>query len=435
AAAPVRESAAAVAPAVADAARPASVAPAAMPLPESRTAGSVPLSPLRPLEPLRPLGAMTGFSVAAPGMGGAPAVTVPEGMPFGAAVTFAETMWKGVSSPLKVFFQAGSDLYADVEVTLFNGTEALQRRALGYRPATDRIPFSFNVTPRVAGTVELTVRFSCMRDGMTEPDGFVAVFPVRVLDRAAANIQINAQTIVSGTGASVLQHNSGINLPNLRDPSWESAKTLSSPLAVELECCAPRLTLTAENGGQIHLLALGADETLVCGRHDACDYVIRLFDQASGKPDNLRSKYISRRHFRLSVAGGRTLRVADGSETASAGGTQLNGREVDVRGSVIGRGVSRLELGRKSFPEGVLAFDLDLKVCDDGLLSGFVLARTDGVDERVLAIVNRRVSCGGCAWGWNGRCFLFSGRKIVPGMTVEVDGVPYRIGRYHQRKE
>ncbi len=395
------------------------------------------LPPLRPLDPIAPFGGMTGYPPF--GASVAPPVEIPDGMPFGATVTFPETMWKGWSSPVKIVFQAVEDLYADVTVALFNGPNEVQRHPLGYRPTTERLTFPLNVCPKVAGTVELTVRFFCVRDGMDDPDVFSAVFPVRVLDHASPNsITIDTKVEVNGAGASLLQyHSPAVSGINLRDPRVEQSRAVTHQLAVDLEGGAPRLTLTGA-GKMIQLWALGSDETMVCGRHDTCDYVVRVFDRECHQMDKSRSMCLSRRHFRLTVSDGRRLRIFDGMEgEPSTWGVQVEGNEVGPGGMVIPRGVSHLTFGAKApnYPEGVVGFTLELFICDDGLISGFTLVRDDGLDEQVVAIVSRKVPCGGCDWVWNGKCFLVSGRKIVPGMSVEVAGVPYRAGRYHQRKE
>ena len=71
---------------------------------------------------------------------------------------------------------------------------------------------------------------------------------------------------------------------------------------------------------------------------------------------------------------------------------------------------------------------------DDGSLAGFTIMRGDGLDERVVAIVSRTVPLDGNAFAWDGKKFLLDGKKIVPGVSMDVAGVPYAVGAFHQKK-
>ena len=367
-------------------------------------------------------------------------IVIPDGMPFGARVTFAESMWRGVASPMKIMFRAARDIYADVTVSVLNGEEELYRRAYGCRPPcvgdSNNQPFSFNVCPRMPGTkIELTARFECIRYGSPEPDVFEAVFPVCVYEEQSHHINIDASTNVSGAGASVLQYKNNIGGGiAIRDRRFEPIKMVSMPLEPSLAAAPRRLTLECE-GGMIHLWALKRDETIVCGRNDACDYMLRVFDNGTGEPDRNRSMVISGRHFRFVVSGGRNLRVADGDEAPSTHGTSIGEVDVGTNGAVLSEGKYGICLGTKYTPHGVLSLDVDVARNDDGSLAGFSCVRDDGLDERVVAIVSRTVPFEGGAFAWDGKRFLFDGKRIMPGVSVVIAGKSYEVMAFHQRKK
>ena len=364
-------------------------------------------------------------------------VVIPEEMPFGAQVTFAETMWVGVASPVKVSFKAARDIYADVTVAILNGTETLQRRAHGCRPFRNTIVFSFNVLPRMPGAlIELTVRFECKRDGSPEPDVFEALFPIRVLAEQSHHINIDASTVVNGSGASVIQYkNSTGGRLSFEDRRFGPVQNITLPLNPTLAASPLRLTLLNETS-MIHLWSLKAGETVVCGRNDACDYVLRVFDKTSKMADDEMSAVLSRRHFRFIVEKGRTLRVADGVDGPSACGTSIGEMSVGAEGVQLGEGRHSIVLGAKYMPRGVLTLSVEVsRNADDGSLAGFAMERDDGLDERVVAIVSRSVSFGGSSLAWDGKRFLFCGKKIIPGVAVEIAGKSYEVRTYHQRKK
>ena len=358
-----------------------------------------------------------------------------EGMPFVAQVTFSSPMWKDVASPMKIKFKAVRDIYADVSVSVLNCGEELYRRSYGRRPYREEIVFSFNVRPRMPGTeIELTARFECSRDGSPEPDTFEAVFPVCVYEEQSHHININASTNVSGAGASVLQYKNNIGGIAVRDRRFESTKRVTLPLEVSLAAAPRRLTLERE-GGMVHLWALERNETIVCGRNDACDYMLRVFDSGTGAPDRDKSMVISGRHFRFVVSGGRNLRVADGDEVPSTHGTSIGEVDVGAKGVLLSEGRYGISLGTKYTLHGVLSLDLDVTRNDDGSLAGFSCVRSDGLDERVVAIVSRTVPFEGGAFAWDGKRFLFDGQRIIPGVSVEIAGKSYEVRAFHQRKK
>ena len=356
-------------------------------------------------------------------------------MPFSAQVTFAKRMWRDVASPMKISFKAARDIYADVAVSVLNCGEELYRRACGSRPRPEEV-FSFNVRPRMAGTaIELTVRFECSRDGSPEPDVFEAIFPVCVYDEQSHHINIDASTNVSGTGASVLQYKNNIGEGlAIRDRRFEPVQTVSMPLELSLAAAPRRLTLERD-GGMIHLWALKRDETVVCGRNDACDYMLRVFDSGTGEPDRDKSMVISGRHFRFVVSGGRNLRVADGDEVPSTHGTSIGEVDVGANGVALFEGSYGISLGTKYAPHGVLLLDVDVTRNDDGSLAGFSCVRRDGLDERMVAIASRTVPFEGGAFAWDGKRFLFDGKRIIPGVSVKIAGKSYEVRAFHQRKK
>lgn len=363
-------------------------------------------------------------------------VCAQEGMPFASQVMFARPMWKDVASPMKIKFKASRDIYADVAVSVLNCGEELYRRSYGGRPYQDEIVFSFNIRPRMPGTeIELTARFECIRDGSPEPDTFEAVFPVCVYDEQSHHINIDASTNVNGAGASVLQYKNNIGGGiAIRDRRFEPVETVSMSLEPSLAAAPRRLTLECE-GGMIHLWALKRDETIVCGRNDACDYMLRVFDNGTGAPDRDRSMVISGRHFRFVVSGGRSLRVADGDEAPSTHGTSIGEVDVGTNGAVLFEGKYGICLGTKYTPRGVLSLDVDVARNDDGSLAGFSCVRGDGLDERVVAIVSRTVPFEGGAFAWDGKRFLFDGKRIIPGVSVVIAGKSYEVRAFHQRKK
>ena len=354
---------------------------------------------------------------AAAGQTAIPPVSIPDGMPFGAGVSFPETMWALVASPVKVRFRAARDIYSDVSVSILNGRDELARRVHGCRPFREEITFSFNVRPRMPGAaIELTARFECKRDGSDDPDVFEGVFAVRVLEEQAHHINIDASTVVNGTGASVVQYKNGIGGGlQISDRRFAPTGTVSIPLELALAATPRRLTL-ARNGGAIHLWALEPDETVVCGRHDDCDYVLRVFDKQTGAIDNDRSAVISRRHFRFAIKGGRTVRVADGADdgTPSACGTSIGESEIPTTGAPLAEGAYCIDLGTRYVRRGVLALSVEVTTNDDGSLAGFSIGRDDGLDEKVVAIASRTVPFGGGRFSWDGKRFLFDGVKIIP---------------------
>ena len=362
-------------------------------------------------------------------------VCAQEGMPFATQVTFAKTMWKGVSSPVKIKFRAVRDIYADVAVSVLNCGEELCRRRYGGRPYQEEIVFSFNVRPRMPGTeIELTARFECVRDGSPEPDVFEAVFPVCVYEEQSHHINIDASTNVSAAGASVLQYKNNIGGIAVPDRRFASTQRVTRPLEPSLAAAPRRLTLECEDG-MIHLWALKRDETIVCGRNDACDYMLRVFDNGTGAPDRDRSMVISGRHFRFVVSGGRSLRVADGDEAPSTHGTSIGEVDVGTNGAMLFEGKYGICLGTKYTPRGVLSLDVDVARNDDGSLAGFSCVRGDGLDERVVAIVSRTVPFEGGTFAWDGKRFLFDGKRIIPGVQVEIAGKSYEVRAFHQRKK
>ena len=367
-----------------------------------------------------------------------PPVSIPDGMPFGASVSFAETMWAHVASPVRVRFRAARDIYSDVSVSILNGKDELARRSHGCRPFRDETTFSFNLPPRMPGAaIELTARFECVRDGSDDPDVFEGPFSVCVLEENSHHISIDASTIVSGAGASVVQYKNDIGGGIVfSDRRFAPTGTVTQPLELSLAATPRRLTLARE-GGAIHLWALLPDETVVCGRSDDCGYVLRVFDKDGGGADDERSNVISRRHFRLAVAGGRTLRVADGADEGapSSCGTSIGEMEISPRGVPLGEGAYSIDLGTRYTRRGVLSLAVEVTVNDDGSLAGFSIGRDDGLDERVVAIASRTVPFGGGRFSWDGRRFLFDGVKIVPGVSVEVDGNAYEVRTYRQRKK
>lgn len=363
---------------------------------------------------------------------------IPNGMPFGASVTFADTMWSGVASPVRIAFKAVRDIYANVAVSILNGVEVLDRRVHGCRPFQDEIVFTFNIRPRMPGaSIELTVKFECKRDGSDDPDIFEGAFSVRVLEEQSHHINIDASTVVNGAGASVLQYKNdiggGFSVPDRR---FAPTNTVSLPIDVSLASTPRRLTLTRE-GGRIHLWSLEPDETIVCGRNDDCDYVLRVFDSHAGVADENRSTVISRRHFRFDLKGGRTLRIADGADegSSSACGTSIGEMEIPSRGIPLAEGSYCVDLGTKFTRHGVLTLTVKVTMNDDGSLAGFSIERSDGLGEQVVAIVSRTVPFGGGRFAWDGRRFLFNGNRIIPGVLVDVDGAAYEVRTYHQRKK
>ena len=392
--------------------------------------------PVPEFQRLEPFGS-TGVNMGSKGPSDVPPLEIPEGMPFGAQVTFAKPMWRGVASPMKIAFKAARDIYADVTVSVLNGDEELYRRAYGCRPFQDEIKFSFNVRPRMPGTsIELTARFECRRDGSLEPDVFDAVFPVCVYEEQSHNININASTNVSGNGASVIKYKESVGDGiAIRDRRFEPTQCITQPLEPLLAAAPRRLTLERD-GEMIHLWALTADETIVCGRNDDCDYLLRVFDRDTGIVDNDKSAVISRRHFRFVLVGGRTLRVMDGVDSPSACGTSIGEMSVGKEGVVLREGGYGIDIGTRYTPRGVLS--LDVKVTsngDDGSLAGFSIVRSDGLNERVVAIVSRTVPFEGGTFAWDGKRFLFSGKRIIPGVSVEVAGKSYEVRAFHQRKK
>lgn len=410
------------------------------------TGGSVPFPPLgelpeMPLQRFTPLGSFDGAlqsgNAVKPPETPSP-VAVPDGMPFGAHVIFAERMWVGVASPVKIAFKSARDIYSNVSVSVLNGDEKLYCRSHGCRPFLNEIVFSFNVRPRMPGTsIELTVRFECSRDGSPDPDVFDAVFPIDVYEEQAHHINIDASTIVNGTGASVLQYknNAGSSF-SFEDRRFGPVKNVTLPLQPSLAASPHRLTLLHDET-MIHLWALGADETVVCGRDDRCDYMLRVFDKVTGMADRDRSVVISRRHFRFKIEGGRDFIVADGADAPSAYGTSIGEMALGMEGALFKDGKFCIDLGTKYTPRGVLSLDVEVVRNTDcyGSLAGFTITREDGLDECVVAIVNRSVAFGGGAFAWDGRRFLFEGRKIIPGVAVEISGKPYEVRAYHQRKK
>lgn len=399
--------------------------------------GAMPELSLPRFRPIESFGGAKGSSLHPGSNGGIPPVAVPDDMPFGAQVTFAETMWVGVASPVKIAFKAARDIYADVVVTVLNDTEVLQRRAHGCRPFLNEIVFSFNVRPRMPGSmIELTVRFECKRDGSLDPDVFEGMFPVCVLEEQVHHINIDASTVVNGSGASVVQYknNAGGGI-SIEDRRFVPTRNISLPLQLSLTATPLRLTL--EHGtDRIHLWALGSDETVVCGRCTDCDYLLRVFDKETDSFCDERSSVISRRHFRFVLNGGRTLRVADGVDAPSACGTSIGEMPVGGEGVSLGEGRHCIDLGTKYTPHGVLSLDVEVaRNEDDGSLAGFTIARGDGLEERVVAIVSRSVAFGDGAFAWDGRRFLFNGVKIIPGLSVSVGGKDYEVRTYHQRKK
>lgn len=358
-----------------------------------------------------------------------------DGMPFAAEVTFARPMWKDVASPLKIKFTVARDIYSDVGVSVLNCNEERYRLSCGSRPYPQHV-FSFNVRPRMSGSeIELVARFECIRDGSPEPDTFEAVFPVCVYEEQSHHINIDASTNVSGAGASVLQYKNNIGDGfAIRDRRFEPIQTVSMPLEVALAAAPRRLTLERD-GAMIHLWALERNETIVCGRNDACDYMLRVFDSGTGVPDRDKSMVISGRHFRFVVSGGRNLRVADGDEVPSTHGTSIGEVDVGINGVALSEGSYGISLGTKYAPHGVLLLDVDVTRNDDGSLAGFSCVRRDGLDERVVAIVSRTVPFEGGAFAWDGKRFLFNGKRIIPGVSVEIAGKSYEVRSFHQRKK
>ena len=399
--------------------------------------GKLPEMPLPSFTPLGSFGDALQPRHAAKSPDTPPSVAIPDGMPFGAQVTFAEKMWVGVASPIKIGFKAARDIYSDVSVSVLNGNERLYCRSHGCRPFLNEIVFSFNVRPRMPGTsIELTVRFECNRDGSPDPDVFDAVFPIDVYEEQAHHINIDASTIVSGTGASVLQYknNIGGNF-SFEDRRFGPVKNVTVPLQPSLAASPLRLTLLNDDA-MIHLWALGADETVVCGRDDTCDYMLRVFDKVTGMADNDKSVRISRRHFRFRIRGGRDFLVADGVDAPSAYGTSIGEMVIGMEGVLFKDGKFTIDLGTKYTPRGVLSLTVDVaRNRDDGSFAGFTIAREDGLDERVVAIVSRSVPLGDGAFAWDGKRFLFNGKKVIPGVAVEISGKSYEVRAYHQRKK
>lgn len=350
-----------------------------------------------------------------------PPVAVPTGMPFGAQVTFAEMMWVGVSSPVKISFRAARDIYSDVAVSVLNGDEELYHHSHGSRPFDAEIKFLFNVRPRMPGSfIELTVRFVCNRDGSSEPDVFEATFPICVYEKQPHHSNVDDST-VGDEGA----------VPNHRA---DAIQNVTLPLEASLVATPSRLTLEGE-GIFIHLWALRPEETIICGRDSDCDYMMRVFDRMTGVCDADKSMCISGRHFRFVLEGGRTLCVADGVDSPSTFGTSIGEMDVGQDGMALGDGEYVIDVGTKYTRRGV--FSLDVSVTrndDDGSLAGFTITRGDGLNERVVAIVSRIVSLDGNAFAWDGKKFLVDGKRIVPGVSMDVAGVPYAVGTFHQKK-
>ena len=396
------------------------------------------IASLPELRPITPFGSAVGVPLSKQPSGRPPPVEVPDGMPFGAQVTFSETMWVGVASLVKIAFKAARDIYADVSVSVLNGDEELYHRAHGCRPFQHEISFSFNVRPRMPGTsIELTVRFACNRDGSEEPDVFEAFFPICVYEEQAHHINIDASTVVNGTGASVLQYKNSIGDGiSIKDRRFGPTQNVTLPLEVSLAATPFRLTLERE-GEMIHLWALKANETVVCGRNDSCDYMLRVFDKETGAIDKDKSLVISGAHFRFVIAGGRTLRVMDGVERPSSWGTSIGETGgIGKEGVVLREGRYGIDLGTRYTPHGALSPDVDVtRNGDDESLAGFSITRGDGLNERVVAIVSRTVPFEGGAFAWDGKRFLFNGKKIIPGVSVEVDGKSYEVRTFHQRKK
>ena len=400
--------------------------------------GAMPELPLPKFKPIESFDGAKGSSLHLGSNGDIPPVTVPDGMPFGAQVTFAETMWVGVSSRVKITFKAARDIYADVVVMVLNGTEVLDRRQHGCRPFLSEIVFSFNVHPRMPGTpIELTVRFECNRDGSSFPDVFESMFPVNVYEEQSHHINIDASTVVNGTGVSVLQYknNAGGGI-SIEDRRFGPTQNIVLPLDVSLAATPSRLTLERE-GEMIHLWALKPDETIICGRNeDGSDYMLRVFDRASGMADRDKSLVISGRHFRFVLTSGRKLRVEDGVDSPSTWGTSVGEMDVGLDGVTLSEGRYGIDIGTKFTPRGVLSLDVDVaRNNDDGSLAGFSITRGDGLNERVVAIVSRVVTFRGVAFAWDGKRFLSNGRKIIPGVAVEISGKHYEVRTYHQRKK
>jgi hypothetical protein len=102
---------------------------------------------------------------------------------------------------------------------------------------------------------------------------------------------------------------------------------------------------------------------------------------------------------------------------------------------VLGDGEYVIDIGTKYTRRGV--FSLDVSVArndDDGSLAGFTITRTDGLYERVVAIASRIVPLDGIAFAWDGKKFLVDGKRIVPGVPMDIAGVRYAVGAFHQRK-
>lgn len=381
------------------------------------------------------VGAASNVSLR-PRVGLPPPVLVPDGMPFGAQVTFAETMWVGVASPVKIAFKADRDIYADVAVSVLNGDEVLYHHSHGSRPFTSEIKFSFNVCPRMPGEpIELTVRFDCNRDGSSDPDVFETMFPVSVHEKQAKNVNINTATVVTDTESDVFQHKvitaSG---DSIEDKRPFLAQNVTLPLEFSLAATPNRLTL-AHEGGVIHIWAIGPDETIICGRDNTCDYMLRVFDTVTGELDENKSFVISGRHFRFVLEGGRTMRVADGMDSPSSWGTSVGEIDVGNDGMILDDGEYGIDIGTKYTRRGVISLDVSVtRNEDDGTLAGFTIARSDGLNERVIIIVNRSVPFEGGAFAWDGKKFLFNGKIIIPGLPINVAGTPCEVRAFHQRK-
>ena len=371
-----------------------------------------------------------------PRVGLPPPVLVPDGMPFGAQVTFAETMWVGVASPVKIAFKADRDIYADVAVSVLNGDEVLYHHSHGSRPFTSEIKFSFNVCPRMPGEpIELTMRFDCNRDGSSDPDVFETMFPVCVHEKQAKNVNINTATVVTDTESDVFQHKvitaSG---DSIEDKRPFLAQNVTLPLEFSLAATPNRLTL-AHEGGVIHIWAIGPDETIICGRDNTCDYMLRVFDKVTGELDENKSFVISGRHFRFVLEGGRTMRVADGMDSPSSWGTSVGEIDVGNDGMILYDGEYGIDIGTKYTRRGVISLDVSVtRNEDDGTLAGFTIARSDGLNERVIIIVNRSVPFEGSAFAWDGKKFLFNGKIIIPGLPINAAGTPCEVRAFHQRK-
>lgn len=353
-------------------------------------------------------------------------------VPFRARAVCPSVMWRGQSSPVQIFFKAERPLYRNVTVALYNGPEERERRELGFNPFTDERKFNFNFIPRVAGVaIELTVRFEVLRDGANEPDVFTAPLVVSVKEESVRPLNISTN-IDASHGGSVLQyHSDPIARLDVRDHRFERVKETEHPLTVSPFATARRLTLRAEDGSRLHVWAMGVDETVVFGRQDVCDGVLRVFDKTTGRPDNEKSRALSRKQFRLWVDRGRRLVIADGADRPSGYGTSVNGAAAGCAGVSLGVGSNLVELAPSAAGGPVLTLRVKLCLSDDGRLEGFEITRDDGCDERFLVVVGeRRINLAEGFLGWDGRRFHSEAGVLVPGTDGCLGGCRLAVGSY-----